>query len=64
MGTVRSREILGQYADQGFNVEEPDDEILVLNHEGSLVGRFIQSRTTKETLQDECAKHLAQHPKD
>lgn len=55
----RTREVLGTFAGYGFDLYEPDDDILVLSHEGALVARFLQTRTTQESIQAECARHLA-----
>ncbi len=61
MSTNTVYQVLGVFADQGFSVETPDDDILVLKHEEEFVGRFIQTGATSENIQEECAKHLAQH---
>lgn len=50
---------LGQFASWGFTLEHPDDHILLLLHESELVARFSQTGATKESLQAECALHLA-----
>ena len=50
---------LGMFANLGFILEHPDDHILLLLHEGGGVARFSQTGATEQTLQAECAKHLA-----
>jgi len=50
---------LGSFADMGFTLVHPDDHIVELHHEGKFVARFSQLGATKESLQAECAKHLA-----
>jgi len=50
---------LGEFANFGFTLE-PDGAIAVfLLHEGELIGRFYQTGATEESLQAECARHLA-----
>jgi hypothetical protein len=61
MGIDVSREVLGSYADQGFSIQEPDDHILILNHQGALVGRFMQDGATKDSIWLQCEIHLATH---
>jgi hypothetical protein len=61
VGINVSSEVLGTYADQGFSAEEPDDHILILNHEGALVGRFLQTGATKDSIWLQCEIHLATH---
>ena len=58
MATAAQIQGLGQFARWGFTLERLDDHILVLMHEGELVARFSQTGATKESLQEECAKHL------
>jgi hypothetical protein len=48
---------LGQFAHWGFTLEHPDR--LILMHEGEPVVQLSQIVTTPETLQEECARHLA-----
>lgn len=54
-----TREVLGIYAERGFDLSEPDDHFLVLSHQGAEVVRFLQSGATQESIQAECARHLA-----
>lgn len=49
---------LGEFARRGFTLEHPDDDEVVLMHEGERVASFIQTGVTEESLQNECAKHL------
>jgi hypothetical protein len=57
----RERELLDLYADQGFTLEEPDDDLLILKQQGEIVGRFAQTGATAESIRNACAKHLANH---
>lgn len=50
---------LGEFARWDFTLEHPDDHVVVLLHEGELVARFSQLGATEESLQEECALHLA-----
>jgi len=52
---------LGLFAQYGFTMERPDDHLLLLLHEGEMVSRFSQLGATEETIQAECARHLATH---
>ena len=51
---------LGEFACQGFALEHPDDHLLFLMHESERVAVFSQTGATQESLQDECARHLAE----
>jgi len=51
---------LGEFADRGFNLEHTDDHVLRLRHEGEQIAVFSQAGATPESLQRECAKHLAE----
>ena len=52
---------LGEFADREFTLEHPDgDQIVELRHDGQLIARFSQTGATQESLQRECAKHLAE----
>ncbi|MQY80821.1 MAG: hypothetical protein GH158_01060 [Dehalococcoidia bacterium] len=51
---------LGEFADRGFILVHPDDHIVELRHQGELIARFSQAGATPESLQRECAKHLAE----
>ena len=50
---------LGTFSQWGFTLEHPDDHILLLLHEDELVARFSQIGATEESIQAECARHLA-----
>jgi hypothetical protein len=52
---------LGEFSRWGFTLEHPDDHLLLLFHEGKLVARFSQLGATEESIQAECARHLATH---
>ena len=49
---------LGAFSQRGFTLENIGDDKLLLIHEGELVGSFVQTGVTEESLQNECAKHL------
>ena len=61
MTTKVQIEGLGQFSRWGFTLQHPDDHLLLLMHEGELVARFSQTGATEESLQEECARHLALH---
>jgi len=50
---------LGEFARRGFTLEHDGSMAVFLLHEGELVGRFYQIGVTGESLQNECARHLA-----
>ena len=50
---------LGEFTDRGFTLEHPDDHIVELHHQGERIAWFSQA-ATPESLQRECAKHLAE----
>lgn len=49
---------LGEFARWGFTLEHDGAVALFLLHEGELVGRFYQTGATKDSIQNECARHL------
>jgi len=49
---------LGEFASRGFSLQNPDDDLLILNHEGEKIATFSQTGATEDSLQHECAKHL------
>ena len=50
---------LGEFGRRGFTLEHLDDHVVLLLHQGELVGRFSQTGATQESLQEECGRHLA-----
>lgn len=52
---------LGEFARCGFTLEHLGCEVVLLLHEGELVGRFSQVGATECSLQHECALHLVKH---
>ena len=50
---------LGTFAHRGFTLEHDGAMAVFLLHEGKQVARFIQTGATPESLQEECALHLA-----
>lgn len=59
MNTEAQRQGLGPFEQRGFTLEHPGDHVLLLIHEGELVARFSQLGATEESIQAECALHLA-----
>lgn len=51
---------LGAYQGKGFRLLEPDDHILELYYEDSLVARFLQSRATILMIRRTCEDYLAE----
>ena len=51
---------LGQFAHWEFTLELPDDHVLFLMHDGERIAIFSQTGATPESLQAECARHLAE----
>lgn len=49
---------LGKYSKRSFTLEHPDYHVLLLLHEGELVAPFSEQGATRESLQDECMRHL------
>ena len=58
MATEAELQGLGEFTHRGFTLEHPDDDQVMLMHQGELVASFIQTGATKESLQQECARHL------
>ncbi len=58
MATQAQVQGLGEFAHRGFTLQHPDDDEVLLMHEGERVASFIQTGVTEESLQNECAKHL------
>jgi len=50
---------LGMFSQCGFILEHPDDHVVILMHQGEQVAVFSQTGATPDSLQNECAKHLA-----
>ncbi|GAI68007.1 unnamed protein product, partial [marine sediment metagenome] len=59
MATQAQAQGLGQFARWGFTLEPPTDHVAELQHQGELVARFSQLGATEESIQAECALHLA-----
>lgn len=57
--TVEVQSGLGEFANWGFILELPDDHLMFLMHEGEQVAVFSQTGATEQSLQAECARHLA-----
>ncbi|MBA7666793.1 hypothetical protein ES703_74875 [subsurface metagenome] len=49
---------LGEFANHGFSLRHPDDDLLFLIHEGERIATFSQLGATEASLQHECAAHL------
>ena len=52
------RTALGKYADMGFTLVEPDDEILELGFKGAFVGRFHQHSVSIKAIHTACREYL------
>jgi len=52
---------LGSFVRWAFTLEHPDDHVIVLKHENQKVAIFSQTGVTPDSLQRECARHLALH---
>ncbi len=52
---------LGGFAQCGFTLEHPDDHVLFLMHQDERIALFSQLGATEDTIQAECARHLAIH---
>ena len=50
---------LSEYVRWDFTLVHSDDHVVELYHQSKLVARFNQLGATKESLQVECARHLA-----
>ena len=49
---------LGSYAGLGFNLLEPDDDLLELSHLGKSLAMFNQKRVTIEVIRESCQNYL------
>ncbi len=45
---------------RGFSLSHPDDDIVLLMHEGEQVAVFSQTGATRESIEAECEKHLSE----
>jgi len=50
---------LGKYADMGFSLAEPDDEILELEFKGAVVGRFHQHSVSIKAIRATCWEYIS-----
>ena len=50
---------LGTFVNLEFTLYHPDDHTVALLHEGRSIAIFSQTGATEESLQAECARHLA-----
>jgi len=50
---------LGEYASRSFRLEYLDDHMVALYHDDEELGAFSQMGATVESIQSECARHLA-----
>lgn len=53
------REILGEYADQGYWLKEYDDHIVTVGYKDKEIAAFPQMATTPEMLKGACERHQA-----
>ncbi len=51
--------ILGEYANYGFTLKEPDDHILELYHGEKCIARLNQPTATPEIIRQGCRNYLA-----
>jgi hypothetical protein len=51
---------LGEFVRRGFTLKHLGSYVVELYHEDEVVARFSQLGATKESLQAECARHLAE----
>lgn len=59
MNGKTENQILGEYASQGFSLEECDgDHTIVLWFKDTMVAAFSQLGATRESIQDICKRHL------
>lgn len=58
MTTEAQAQGLGEFVRWGFTLEHLGCEVVMLVHEGELIGRFYQTGATEASLQEECSKHL------
>lgn len=61
MTTKAQLQGLGEYVRMGFTLEHPDDHVVILRHEGESLVIFSQLGATPESIQAECALHLAKY---
>ena len=52
-------EALGEYAQQGFSLVEPDDHLLELWFKDTKVATYNQAKATIEIIREGCKSHLA-----
>ena len=45
---------------QGFSLCHTDDHVVLLMHEGEQVAVFSQTGATRESIEEECEKHLSE----
>ena len=50
-----------EFVTRGFTLKYPDDDVLVLLHEGEQVAVFSQAGATESSLQLECIRHLVEY---
>jgi hypothetical protein len=47
-----------EFVTRGFTLKHPDDDVLVLLHEGEQVAVFSQAGATESCIQVECIRHM------
>jgi hypothetical protein len=47
-----------EFVTRGFTLKYPDDDVLVLLHEGEQIAVFSQAGATESSLQLECIRHM------
>lgn len=59
MNARTEQDILGEYADQGYHLEEEADITVTLWFKDQMIAAFSQFGVTAEVLQKVCQRHMA-----
>ena len=51
-------QILGEYANQGFSLEECADHVTVLWFKDTMIAAFSQVGATEQSIRDVCKRHM------
>ena len=51
-------QILGEYADQGFSLEEDADATLLLYYKDKMVAEFSQLGATQHSIRESCKRFI------
>ena len=55
---TKDKEILGDYADQGFTLEESQDDILELYFKDNMIAVFSQLGATQRSIRQTCKRFI------